>query len=132
MSPCICVYSQDSTRGKIVFKSLEANGIEPVLCVTAASLKETVSRSAADFIIFDLKDTFWDGLAVLRDQSKALRGTVIIVLCDAARLPLLKKQTALMKNILCAPDPLNPDFIVSMVDYLTKERAKKKVFSHAL
>ena len=125
MSLSVLIYSTDDIRGRIIQKSLQIDDVETVLCSTHLQIKEAVNRTAPDIIIFDTKRNFWDELNFLKTLSRKLPETIKIILSDSQNIPFLK--TICIKNDLCAPDPLDPEFFLPTVKDMLD--LKKKVQS---
>lgn len=129
MSLSVLIYSPDSIRGKIIFKTIHLDNIEAVLSSSYPELEEAVQKRVPDVIIFDIKDNFWGELDYLKKLPEKLPRTTRIILAESQNINFLKKTV--LRNDLFTPEPFHPEFILSLVKAIFESRLKKKVFSKA-
>ncbi|MCK4792154.1 MAG: transglycosylase domain-containing protein, partial [Desulfobacteraceae bacterium] len=113
MAPSVIVYSPDDIRGRIVLKILKVSGIKTLLFSSHFEVKEAIARYSPAVIILDIKKSFSSELNFLQTLSYNLSEATIIALSGTSDVHVLENLG--LTNLLCVPDPLDPELILSMV-----------------
>ncbi len=113
MAPSVIVYSPDDIRGRIVLKILKVSGIKTLLFSSHFEVEEAIARYSPAVIILDIKKSVSSELNFLQTLSYNLSEATIIALSGTSDVHVLENLG--LTNLLCVPDPLDPELILSMV-----------------
>lgn len=113
MSSSVIVYSPDDIRGRIVSKILSVNGIKTLLFSSHFEVKEAIVKSSPAAVVLDLKKNVSSELNFLETLSYKLSEATIIALSDTSNVHVLENLG--LSNLHCVSEPLDPEFILSIV-----------------
>ncbi len=125
MEPTVIIYSTDSTRSAILQKIMRLGGLRVAVCRSRVEIQKLVGRDSGEaVIVFDAKKDVRHAYAALKEISYYMPDALKIVLSDHQNGTYL--QSACLKRDLTATEPLDPEYILELVQSVFIERAKKK------
>ncbi|MBF0566406.1 MAG: PBP1A family penicillin-binding protein [Nitrospirae bacterium] len=127
MSVPIVIFSIDDTRGTLLQKVLQHNGLQSKLIKRNFELGTVLSKRVPSIVVFDTKDYYSRDFAYLRNICSTYPLATVIALAEDSNVPVLIEIG--VRDDLCVREPFNPDLTLAKVKELVfiKNKAHLKV-----